>query len=287
MELDRALRQLEALPERPRVLVVDNGSSDGTAAHVAATFPGVGLLTPGRNLGAAGRNLGVLATRCPYVAFCDDDTAWGPGSLARAVAVLEAHPRLAVVTARILVEDPAAGSPAQEDPICADLAGAPLPRSPDAPGAPLVSFLAGASVVRRSAFVAAGGFEPRLVVGGEEELLAADLLAAGWALAYVPELTVRHRASWRRDPHLRRRQGIRNALWFLWLRRPLPAAWRQSIAIVRSLPRDATSAGALAEALGGLGWVVRARRVVPAEVEALYRRMDEVRYASGARRYVS
>lgn len=91
-ELTRTLRLVTRLPERPPVIVTDNGSRDGTARAVARDFPDVLLLTPGTNLGAVGRNLAVRHVRTPYVAFCDDDTWWEPGSLRTAADRLDAHP---------------------------------------------------------------------------------------------------------------------------------------------------------------------------------------------------
>jgi GT2 family glycosyltransferase len=78
-EVMRTVQRLLQLPERPSVVVVDNGSSDGTSAALRAGFPAVTCLTLGANLGAAGRNIGASATNRPYVAFCDDDTCWQPG----------------------------------------------------------------------------------------------------------------------------------------------------------------------------------------------------------------
>jgi hypothetical protein len=66
-----------------------------------------------------------------------------------------------------------------------------------------------------------------------------------------------------RDPTRRRWLGIRNTLWFTWLRRPLPAAAQGTAEFARTVPRDATSAAALAVALGGVPWVLRDRRPVP------------------------
>ena len=80
-------------------------------------------------------------------------------------------------------------------------------RRPGLPGPALGSFLAGASVLRRDAFLDAGGFHSRLWLGGEEELLAVDLATAGWELCYVEDLTVHHQASTLRDPSKRRRDG--------------------------------------------------------------------------------
>ena len=281
-ELLRTLDRLAALPEQPRVVVVDNASSDGTAEAVRTSHPGVLLLEPGENLGAVGRNLGVAATTTPYTAFCDDDTWYDPGALSLAADLLDAHPRLAVVTGSIVVE------PRGElDAICEEMAQSPLHRPDGLPGHPLLSFLAGVSVVRREAFEQAGGFSARLWLGGEEELLASDLARAGWHMAYVPDVGAHHHASRLRDAHLRRRHGIRNTLWFTWLRRPLPSAVRRTVRLVRRLPRDRVTAGGLLDALRGAPWVVRERAVVPPHAEDGYRALEAMQLRSTARQYVS
>jgi GT2 family glycosyltransferase len=233
------------------------------------------------NLGAVGRNLGVRRTRTPYVAFCDDDTWWSPGALTRAADVLDAHPGLALVNARIVVEPSGA-----EDPIVAELRESPVPAPHWLPGPALGSFLAGASVVRRDAFEAAGGFNERLWLGGEEELLATDLIAAGWELCYLDDLTVHHRASKVRDSTYRRRVGLRNTLWFTWLRRPLVPAVRRTMFLARTVPRDRTSLLGAVDAVRGLGWLLADRRPRPAVVEARLSRLDEAQRRSTARRYV-
>ncbi|MER5783429.1 glycosyltransferase [Streptomyces mobaraensis] len=289
-DLLHTLDRLAGLPERPPVIVVDNASSDGTARAVRELHPDVRLLTPGRNLGAVGRNLAARSITTPYLAFCDDDSWWGDGSLARAADLLDARPRLVSVTARILVhphpEQPSDIESPFEDPIVAELRDSPLPRPPWLPGPALGSFLAAATVLRTDAFRAAGGFSPRLWLGGEEELLAADLAAAGWWLSYAEELTVHHRPSPRRDSRLRRRHGIRNTLWFTWLRRPAPAALRRTVHLARTVPRDTASLLAFAEAVAGLPWVLRERRPLPRAVEERLRLLEAPQRASHARRYV-
>src|SRR5206468_1771285 len=112
----RSVEKLRALPEAPTVIVVDNGSSDGTAATLRGRR-GVQVIEPGENLAAAGRNVGVAAATTPYVAFADDDSWWTPGSLARAVELFDAHPRLGLVTGRVLV-----GPDRIDDPVNAELA---------------------------------------------------------------------------------------------------------------------------------------------------------------------
>ncbi|MEV0895707.1 glycosyltransferase [Actinoplanes sp. NPDC049802] len=273
--------RLRELPERPHIVLVDNGSTDGTADAVRERHPDVEVVALGENLGAVGRNIGVRRTRTPYVAFCDDDTWWSPGSLSRAADVLDAHPRLALVNARIMVEP--AGS---EDPIVAELRNSPVPAPDWMPGPALGSFLAGASVVRRDAFEAAGGFSERLWLGGEEELLATDLIAAGWELCYLEDLIVHHRASAVRDSAHRRRVGLRNTLWFTWLRRPFAPAVRRTLFLARTVPRDRTSLLGALDALRGAAWLLAERRPRPAAVEARLSRLDEAQRRSTARRYV-
>lgn len=279
-ELDRTLRRLRELPEAPAVVVVDNASTDGTAEAVRRDHPWADLVAGRTNLGAVGRNVGVERLTTAYVAFCDDDTWWAPGSLTRAADVLDAHPDVAVVTARILVEPGG-----REDPIVAELRDSPVRGRAGLPGPALGSFLAGASVVRREAFRAAGGFHPRLWLGGEEELLAADLAAAGWELCYLADLTVHHEASSQRDARRRLQDGIRNTLWFTWLRRPLPAALRRTGGILGQLRPSPTTAAGLLAAVRGLPWVLRERRVLPAHAEARFRALEAAQRRSTARQY--
>src|SRR3954454_18078448 len=281
-ELLLAVDRLLALPEQPHVVVVDNGSTDGTASAVRERFPQVELVASPENLGAVGRNVGVARVDTPYVAFCDDDTWWDPGALRTAPDVLAAPPRLAVVTARILVEPGG-----REDPIVPELRDSPVRGADWLPGPALGSFLAGASVLRRQAFDEVGGFCERLWLGGEEELMAGDLAAAGWELCYLPELTVHHQASKARSPHRRRRDGIRNTLWTTWLRRPLVPALRRTLHLLRTVPRDRVTARGLLAAVRGLPWVLRERRALPPHAEARFSAREDAQRSSTARRYVS
>src|SRR3712207_8127545 len=68
-ELLLALTRLRELPEQPHVVVVDNGSADGTAEAVLGDHPWGGLIPSPEHLGAVGRNLGVEGVATPYVAF--------------------------------------------------------------------------------------------------------------------------------------------------------------------------------------------------------------------------
>lgn len=262
-EAARTVERLLGLPERPPVIVVDNASTDGTAGYLRACYPGIRVLQEPCNRGAAGRNSGALAAATPYVAFCDDDTWWEPGALREAAAVLDRHPGIASLTARVLV-----GEDEAEDPTCALMARSPLPRD-GLPGPALLGLLAGATVFRREAFLQVGGYQPRFFLGGEESLLALDLAAAGWKLVYLPSLRVHHHPSPLRDSSARRRLLARNALWTAWMRRPWPVAWRQTRRLLAEARRQGMLAATGLSALAGLPWALLHRRANPAAVERM------------------
>lgn len=272
-ELVRTLRSLTALPDDPAIIVVDNASSDGTAEAVTAGFPGVRLITLPRNLGCAARTVGVRAARTPYVAFSDDDSWWEPGALRRAAGIFDAHPRLGLIAARTLV-----GPGRADDPINALLASGPLRRTPGLPGPPVLGFLACAAVVRRRAYLEAGGFHPVLFLVGEEQVLAMDLAARGWELAYVPEVVAVHEPSPHRPPARHRiRVELRNALLTAWLRRPVALALGRTVRLARAAVRDADARAALAAALARLPAAVAHRRPVPPHVEQAVRALEAAR----------
>ncbi|MFC4000863.1 glycosyltransferase family 2 protein [Prauserella oleivorans] len=280
-EVLRTLAHMTALPDGAPIIVADNASTDGTAEAVSRTFPDVELLCCDRNLGALARNLAVRHVRTPYVAFCDDDTRWQPGSLLRAADLLDEHPGLASVTGRCLVEPGLA-----EDPITPELRYSPVPGPDWLPGPALLGVMAGLTTFRVSAFREVGGFSPRMWLGGEEELLALDLAAHGWWMCWAEDVVIHHAPSVQRDPRRRRQLGIRNTLWTLWLRRPVRSAARRSVDVLRSAPADRATVSAVWEAVRGLPWVLRERRVVPRHVEEGLLLLEDAQRHSVARRYV-
>ena len=265
------LNRLAVLPERPTVVVVDNGSRDGTVAAVRADYPDVAVVALRENRGAAARTDGALRVVEPYVAFCDDDSWWAHGALTQAAELFDAYPRLGLIAGRILV-----GSQERLDPTCKVMAASPLDRDPDLPGPPILGFVACGAVVRRDAFLAAGGFHPQFVVGGEEQLLAIDLAVAGWGLAYVDGIVAHHHPSPARDHTARRQRVTCNDLWTSWLRRPARSVTRQTLTTVRAAARDPAARAGLFEALQGASWVLRERRVVPPQLETALRRLEQV-----------
>jgi GT2 family glycosyltransferase len=264
-ELRRTLARLSALPERPAIIVVDNGSADGTATMVQRDFPRATLVRNRRNRRAAARNQGARHAATAYVAFSDDDSWWEPGALARACDLLTRHPEVGVVVGRTLV-----GERGADDPINAVLAASPVrdPRYAGLPGPAVLGFLGCAVVARRAAFLQAGGYPSVLGIGGEEELLALNLAAAGWPAVYADTVLARHCPSAIRDAAARRAAELRNRVLIAWLRRPLARAVGGTLALGRAAGRDPVARRALGGLLLRLPRALAARRPLPAAVAA-------------------
>jgi GT2 family glycosyltransferase len=212
------LERLRALPERPALYVVDTGSSDGTPELVRRRFPGVAVLHASPDEGAAARMAGVRAAQAPFVAFCDDDSWWEPGALSRAADLLEAHPDVGLLAARVMLAGGRLGL------TCEQVARVRPTARPGLPGPAIGGFVACGAVVRRDAYLSAGGFPPEWPFGGEEQPLAVALLDRGWELVYVPSVVAQHRPSARRDRAARTAIAARNDLRMAWERRALRPA---------------------------------------------------------------
>lgn len=262
-------RRADLLVSLPRheapVILVDNASTDGSAS---LAFPSVRVISLRRNLGAVARNVGVQAARTPYVAFADDDSWWAPGALYLAARVLDAHPAVAVVTGQMLV-----GASQRVDPLSAAMAAAPLGTSPGGAGPDVLGFAACAAVVRRSAYLAVGGFDDVVRFPGEEERLTLDLAEAGWLLSYVDDLVMHHHPSPVRGPASERQaQIVRSALLTACMRRP----WADAVAVASAGLRSGGPARAgVLSAVPRLPGALRNRRLISAGLQDRLGRLAE------------
>jgi GT2 family glycosyltransferase len=247
------------------VIVVDNGSEDDSPRLVRRHFPDVDVVELGRNLGAVARNVGVQRARTPYVAFADDDSWWQPGALDRAAEHFDAFPRLGLIAARVLV-----GDALRLDPVSAAMRESPLGTAPDLPGPSVLGFLACGAVVRRRAFLEAGGFDDVVEMYGEEERLAWDLRDAGWGLAYTDDVVAHHHPSRRpRSPDTAARLR-RNRILGAAMRRP----WAGVLGIlIESLASEEGRAG-VRLAVPRLRRAWRRRRLLSPLVEAEIRCLE-------------
>ncbi|WP_345347637.1 glycosyltransferase family A protein [Rhodococcus olei] len=212
------LREMRRLRPSPPIIVVDMASSDATAQVVRAVNdfgsggPVIEWTGLEHNRGAVARNLGVECASTPFVAFCDDNTWWQADSLAHGEHLFDLHPSVGVLAARTVMF-PGGGT----DPVCERMSNSPLGRQPGLPGPSVLGFLVSSVLVRRTAFLAAGGFNDVLRFPGEEEMLALDLYRHGWDLCYVPDLVAFHLQS--RVGAARRRREVRNRILTALMRR--------------------------------------------------------------------
>lgn len=88
------------------VIVVDNGSTDGTPDDIEKLHPKVKLLRSGSNLGVTGgRNLGAKHSCGEYIFFLDHDTVVDKNALGELVEVIQSDPQIGVVGPGIYYHD--------------------------------------------------------------------------------------------------------------------------------------------------------------------------------------
>jgi hypothetical protein len=178
------------------VIVVDNGSSDGSLAHLRAEYPSVTVIELGRNTGfAVAANHGIRAARGELVALINTDVVLELDWTRRMVGALEADPGAASVACKMLdLGDPRfvydAGDVLRRDGAC-DQRGrfeADQPRF-DQPGE-VFGACAGAALYRRAAVLDVGAFDERYFAYLEDVDLALRLRLAAWRCRYEPAVAL-------------------------------------------------------------------------------------------------
>lgn len=159
--------------DRLEILVVDDGSTDGTAAlaaDIARAEPRLTLIRQANAGVAAARNAGLARARGAYVAWLDADDLWHPAKIARQLAVFAAAPTPLgfVYTGYRLID--AAGTIIRNPRTLADISGATVRRQIATTYFTNVSSI----MVPRPLAQALGGHDPRLRAWGIEG--AEDLL---------------------------------------------------------------------------------------------------------------
>jgi N-acetylglucosaminyl-diphospho-decaprenol L-rhamnosyltransferase len=196
--------------EPTEVVVVDNGSTDGSIELVRERFPSVNLVVNERNRGyGPAANQAIAATTAPAVLLLNSDTVLAADALASLGAYLGQHPRAAVVGPRLANADGSLQRSTFPWPSLGDLLVGDtglhllLPRLPavrerflrswshDRPRP--VPWVRGAVLaIRRSAFDAVGGFDEAFFMYWEEVDLCRRLAATGWETHFAPVTTVVH-----------------------------------------------------------------------------------------------
>jgi glycosyltransferase involved in cell wall biosynthesis len=145
------------------VIVVNDGSTDDTAAVLARFGDRIRVITQSNRGLSAARTAGVRASTGEYVAFLDDDDEWMPEKLAHCVPVLDADRDCALVYTLALKVDPQGrpmGTDARPD-------GAESPTMNEMLAHPW-NVVPSQFVVRRDVFERAGGFHERFITSCED-----------------------------------------------------------------------------------------------------------------------
>ena len=192
-----ALTSLEQQTVRPDVVVVDNGSGDGTAEMVAGEFPGVRLVRNERNLGF-GRavNRGAAEARTEILILVNNDAVCEPGFVER---ICEPFAEACVgmvagVLAQSAAPDRIDSAGIEVDPTLRSfdyLWNRPLTKLRQA--ADPLGPCGGAAAYRLSAFQEVGGFDDAFFAYWEDVDLALRLRQAGWECRLAPGARALHR----------------------------------------------------------------------------------------------
>ena len=202
------------------LVVVDNGSTDGSVDQLLHGFPDVDVVATGRNLGyGAAANRGVAATGSELVLVCNPDLIVTPGAVGALAEALDADPAVALVGPLIRTPEGDRYPSARRFPSMVDAAGhgllgmfAPDNRFTRAyqqtelavEGAAVhpADWVSGACfLVRRSAFEQVGGFDEAYFMYAEDVDLCWRLGRSGWGVAYVSTAEVTHLQGVSTDRH--------------------------------------------------------------------------------------
>jgi len=204
------LNNLERGTWNLELFVVDNASSDGSAAMVRQHFPQVRLIANDSNLGFThGNNQGIAASQGRYVLLLNPDTEVVGEAVATLLTFLEAHPDVGVVGPQLRYPDgsiqpsrrrfPTLATAFVESTVLQPLfAGSRLLRRyyvADRPDdvAQDVDWLVGACLlVRREAIAQAGPLDEGFFMYSEELDWCRRIKQAGWRIVYLPAAQVIH-----------------------------------------------------------------------------------------------
>lgn len=201
------------IANRMEIMVVDNASTDRTAAIVEKNFPGVRLIKLHQNIGfGRGHNKALPYLSAPYHLIVNPDITMEPDVLERMIAFMDSRPDVALLTPKVLHPDGSEQFLPKELPAVHFLLGGFLERL----GRPFASwrgrytwrdravvepaelnFATGCFMLARSdAFKATGGFDSRYFLYMEDADLTREIKKQGVAL-YHPGFPVTH--VWSRD----------------------------------------------------------------------------------------
>jgi GT2 family glycosyltransferase len=230
-ELARCIPAILAQTASTEIIVVDNGSRDGTPCWLRAHYPAIRVIESTSNRGyAGGNNIGIAAATAPSVLVLNPDTILHPGALAAMLHAAVERPR-SFINPKLLQDDDtinACGNQMHFTGIttCIGLGDDPARHS----GVRPVFALSGAAILAAKAdWLALGGFDPQYFMYLEDTDLSLRARLRGYRLLCVADAVVSHRYALKMTPR-KFHQLERNRLLLLLkiyelrtLRRALPA----------------------------------------------------------------
>jgi len=160
----------QTLPPR-EIIVVDDGSSDDTAAVISALSIPVKFIVQENQGPGRARNHGALEAKGEWFAFLDADDEWLPDKLEKQLHYAD-DPKIAVINARATTK--------RAEPMPSEISFERLWQNND--------LITSSALVRRSAFEACGGFDANLKLRSVEDYdLWLRLAASGWKIVNCPE----------------------------------------------------------------------------------------------------
>ena len=208
------------------VVVVDNGSTDGSQEMLRSVFPQVSLVQNDCNLGLGrASNQGIEATSAPYVLLLNNDTVVNGASLNALIDCMAGTPDAGAVGGTLLNEDGsfqgAYGNfpTLAEEFLIATRVGALLwegyPSHRTAGAIKAVDWLSSACLlVRRAALSQVGLLDEHYFIYGDETDLQYRLNKGGWKVYHLPEATIVHFGGRSMDRWRRRRMVYRGKMLF-------------------------------------------------------------------------
>jgi GT2 family glycosyltransferase len=208
------------------VVVVDNGSTDGSQEMLRQKFPQVRIIQNDYNVGLGrASNQGIETTCGRYILLLNNDTLVNGPSLDRMVEFLDAHPEAGAVGGKLLNPDLSfqAGyadfSTLAEEFLIATHLGELIwdgyPSHGDVDGAKEVGWLSSACLLlRREALDQVGLLDETYFIYGDEADLQYRLNQASWKVHYLPSATTVHYGGRSMDRWRRRKMVYRGKMLF-------------------------------------------------------------------------